>query len=176
MKIESFQDLLVSELKDLYSAENQLVKALPSMVKTATSPELKQAFQQHLKETERQVERLEKVGEQLGASLRGKKCKGMEALIEEGKELKQDAEEPEVLDAGLAGAARKVEHYEIVAYESVAELAEVLGMPRAAQLLQQSLEEERAADLKLASIGGNLVGSQSEQMERVELDLESSRM
>lgn len=156
MKMESLQELYVSGLKDLYSAEKQLVKALPRMAKAASSDELRQALEDHLRETEGQVERLEQIFEELGASPRGKKCVGMEGLIEEGKELLEEDAEPEVLDAGLIAAAQHVEHYEIAGYGCVRTYAELLGYKAAAKLLQQSLDEEGAADKKLTALAQSI--------------------
>jgi ferritin-like metal-binding protein YciE len=149
MEMNSLQDLFVEDLKDLYSAENQLLKALPKMAKAATSPDLKAAFQTHTKETEGHVKRLEQIFEELDESPKGKKCKAMEGLIEEGKELMEEDAEPEVLDAGLIGAAQKVEHYEIAGYGTVRTYAEMLGNDDAARLLQQTLDEEGMTDKKL---------------------------
>ena len=149
MELNSLQDLFVEDLKDLYSAETQLTKALPKMAKAATDPDLKQAFQTHLAETEVQIERLEKILEELDESPKGKKCKAMEGLIEEGKELMDEDAEPEVLDAGLIGAAQKVEHYEIAGYGTVRTYAQMLGNDEAARLLQQTLDEEGMTDKKL---------------------------
>jgi len=149
MELNSLQDLFIEDLKDLYSAENQLIKALPKMAKAATTPELKQAFQTHLKETEGHVKRLEKIMQDLDESPKGKKCKAMEGLIEEGKELMEEDAEPEVLDAGLIGAAQKVEHYEIAGYGTVRTYAQILGNDQAARLLQQTLDEEGMTDKKL---------------------------
>ena len=149
MEMESLQDLFIHDLKDLYSAEMQLTKALPKMAKAASEPALKQAFQTHLKETEGQIKRLEQIFEELDESPKGKKCKAMEGLIEEGKELMEEDAEPEVLDAGLIGAAQKVEHYEIAGYGTVRTYAQMLGNEQAARLLQQTLDEEGATDKKL---------------------------
>jgi ferritin-like metal-binding protein YciE len=152
MKIENLEKLLENELKDLYSAESQLLKALPKMAKAAVSPRLKEAFTTHLEETEGQVERLEKVSELLEIRLTGKKCKAMEGLLEEGKEV-LEAEGPDaVIDTALIAAAQRVEHYEISGYGTARALAEFLGHEEAAGLLQQTLEEEAAADEKLTSI------------------------
>src|SRR5215213_5396878 len=128
------EELLQDELKDLYSAENQIIKALPKMIKGAESAELKRAFERHLEETKRQVERLNQVGEELGMKMTGKRCKGMEGLIEEGKEMLEELDE-ENIDAGLIGAAQKVEHYEIAAYGTARTHAEMLGMKKVARLL-----------------------------------------
>jgi ferritin-like metal-binding protein YciE len=156
MKIDSLQELLVEELRDLYSAENQILKALPKMAKNASSRELRTAFEGHLKETEGQVERLDTIFDELGVSPKGKKCKGMEGLIEEGKELMEEDIEDEVLDAGLIAAAQRVEHYEIAGYGTARTYAELLGMNQAARLLESTLKEEKAADQKLTAIAENV--------------------
>ena len=145
------EELLEDELKDLYSAENQIIKALPRMIKACESPELKRAFERHLEETRRQVDRLDQIGEELEIRLTGKKCKGMEGLIAEGKEAIDELEEQNI-DAGLIGAAQKVEHYEIAAYGTARTHAELLGLRRVAKLLQQTLDEEGATDKKLTAL------------------------
>ena len=145
------EELLQDELKDLYSAENQIIKALPKMIKGSESAELKRAFERHLEETKRQVERLNQIGEELGMKMTGKKCKGMEGLIEEGKEMLEELNEENV-DAGLIGAAQKVEHYEIAGYGTARTHAELLGLKRVAKLLQQTLDEESATDKKLTAL------------------------
>ena len=151
------EELLVDELKDLYSAENQIIKALPKMAKAASAPELKRAFERHLEETRRQVERLEAVGEALDIRLTGKKCKGMEGLIDEGKEtIEEDLPDP-ALDAGLIGAAQKVEHYEIAAYGTARNHASLLGYNKVAKLLQQTLDEEGATDKKLTQLAESII-------------------
>src|ERR1700753_3727073 len=127
MDMESLKDLMIDELKDLYSAENQILKALPKMIKKATSAELKNGFEKHLAETEGHVERLEKIFQQLDAKPGGKKGLGMEGVIADGKELMEEDAEPEVMDAGLIGAAQHVEHYEIAGYGCVRTYAELLG-------------------------------------------------
>ena len=153
MNSESMQEFLVEELKDLYSAEKQITKALPKMIKAATSKELRAAFESHLKETEKQIERLETIFEELEESPRGKKCKGMEGLLEEGKEVMEEkADEPEILDVGLIAAAQRVEHYEMAGYGCARTYAQLLGMDEAVQLLEETLEEEKAADIKLTQI------------------------
>ena len=151
------EELLVDELKDLYSAENQIIKALPKMAKAASAPELKRAFERHLEETRRQVERLNQIGEALDIKLTGKKCKGMEGLIEEGKEVMEEDLDENALDAGLIGAAQKVEHYEIAGYGTARTHAEVLGLSKVAKLLQQTLDEEGATDKKLTQLAESLV-------------------
>jgi len=146
MSLETLQDLLVHELKDLYSAERQLIQALPKMAKAATSDELRTAFENHLAQTEEQVVRIETIMESFGESPKGQKCAGMEGLIEEGKNfLKEEADE-DVMDAGIIAAAQKVEHYEIASYGAVVEYARVLGHTEAQRLLEQTLEEEKNAD------------------------------
>jgi ferritin-like metal-binding protein YciE len=151
------EELLQDELKDLYSAENQIIKALPKMAKAATSPELRRAFERHLEETRRQVERLNQIGEELEMKMTGKKCKGMEGLIAEGKELLEEDLEEDALDAGLIGAAQKVEHYEIAAYGTARTHAEMLGYRRVAKLLQQTLNEEGATDKKLTQLAESVI-------------------
>jgi ferritin-like metal-binding protein YciE len=162
MKMKTLQDLLVDQLKDLYSAENQLVKALPRMAKAATNPELRAGFTEHLEQTRGQVGRIERVCEQLGVTPRGKKCVAMEGLVEEAKELLEEDAEPEVLDAGLIAAAQKVEHYEIASYGSARTWAEQLGHTQAAELLQQTLEEEKATDEKLTELAVTMVNQEAE--------------
>jgi ferritin-like metal-binding protein YciE len=156
MEMESLRELFVEELKDLYSAENQIIKALPKMVKSATSKELKKGFEQHLAQTRGQVERLEKIFKELDESPKGKKCKGMEGLLEEGNELMEEDAEPEVLDAGLIAAAQHVEHYEIAGYGCVRTYADLLGFNNAAKLLQQTLDEEKQTDEKLTDLAKSI--------------------
>jgi len=152
MSLNTLQDLFIAELKDLYSAEQQLLKALPKMAKAATAPQLRQAFESHLKETKGQVDRLEKIFKKLGVKARGKKCKAMAGLIEEGQELAKEKGAPAVLDAGLIAAAQRVEHYEMAGYGCVRTYARLLGDQVAADLLQKTLDEEGAADQKLSRI------------------------
>ncbi|MDQ2817819.1 MAG: ferritin-like domain-containing protein [Candidatus Eremiobacteraeota bacterium] len=152
MKLASLQDLYVDELKDLYNAEKQLLKALPKMAKAASSSELRTAFQEHLEQTKEHVTRLEQIFEELGASARGKKCKGMEGLIEEGQEMMAEDAEDAVKDAALISAAQRVEHYEIAGYGCVRAFAETLGFDDAVELLQQTLDEESQANEKLTEI------------------------
>ena len=152
MKLDTLRDLFVDELKDLYSAERQLLKALPKMAKAASSAELKRAFESHLKETTVQVERLDQVFAGLDASPKGKKCKAMEGLVEEGADWIEEDAEPDVMDAGLIAAAQRVEHYEIAGYGCVRTYAQLLGETKAATLLQKTLDEEGAADKKLTQL------------------------
>ena len=151
------EELLVDELKDLYSAENQMIKSLPRMAKAASSPELKRAFERHLEETRRQVERLNQIGEVLDIRLTGKKCKGMEGLIEEGKEIMAEDFDDNAIDAGLIGAAQKAEHYEIAGYGTARTHAEILGHTKVAKLLQQTLDEEGATDKKLTQLAESII-------------------
>ncbi|HVT28873.1 MAG TPA: ferritin-like domain-containing protein [Lacipirellulaceae bacterium] len=152
MKLESLEDLFVNELKDLYSAERQLVKALPKMAKASASRELRSGFEKHLKQTEGHVDRLEQIFGELDVSPRGKKCKGMEGLIEEGAEVIKEDAEPEVKDAALIAAAQRVEHYEIAGYGCVRTYARLLGNDVAAKLLQQTLDEEGETDKTLTEL------------------------
>jgi ferritin-like metal-binding protein YciE len=156
MKLESLHDLFVEELKDLHNAETQLTKALPKMAKAASSEELRTAIEEHLSETEHQVERLNTIFNQLEIKPRGKKCKAMMGLIEEGKEVMEEDCEDAVKDAALIAAAQKVEHYEIAGYGTVRTFAQLLGLDEAADLLQETLEEEAAADKKLTEIAQNI--------------------
>jgi ferritin-like metal-binding protein YciE len=153
MSLDSLEKLFIEELRDIYNAEKQLTRALPRMAKAAESPQLQQAFTTHLRETEGQIQRLERVFKELGQAVRGKKCKGMEGLIEEGKEKMEEEGEPQVLDAALIASAQKVEHYEIAAYGCLRTYAELLGYSGAAQLLEQNLKEEEATDKKLTQLG-----------------------
>lgn len=156
-------ELLVDQLKDLYSAENQIIKALPKMAKNASNPELRAAFEAHLEETRMQVERLDQIAEEMGIrNLKGKKCAGMEGLIEEGKEVMQEFDD-DVLDAGMIGAAQKVEHYEIAAYGTARTHATLLGLKKVARLLQQTLDEEGRTDKKLTQLAENVVNVEALQ-------------
>lgn len=159
MELDTLKDLYIDEIKDLYSAEKQLVKALPKMAKAANTPELQQAFRTHLKQTAEHAARLERICQELGVTPRGKKCVGMEALIEEGSELIQEDPAPEVLDAGLISKAQHVEHYEMAGYGTVRTYARQLGFDNQADLLQQTLDEEGETDhllTHLAESGINL--------------------
>ena len=152
MSLATLHDLMVHELKDLYSAERQLVQALPRMSKNVTSDELRTALDNHLAETEEHVSRLETIMESMGESPRGQKCEGMQGLIEEGKGLLKEDADPDVMDAGIIVAAQKVEHYEIATYGAVCEYARMMGHTEALQLLERTLEEEKNADRKLNEI------------------------
>ena len=169
MKLDNLKKLYIEELRDLYSAENQLLKALPKMAKGASSDELRQAFENHLQETEGHVERLETIFEDLDESPKGKTCQAMKGLVEEGSEILEEEGEESVLDAGIIAAAQKVEHYEIASYGTVRTFAELLGEKDAAKLLQETLDEEGAADEKLSALAEGIVNpealSESEELE-----------
>lgn len=156
MKIESLRELLEEELKDIYSAEKQLVKALPKMAKKASSAELKSALEEHLEVTKTQVERLEEVFEALGQSPKAKTCKAMQGLIEEGEEILGEDATDAVRDAGIIAAAQKVEHYEIASYGTVRTWARLCGEEEAADLLQETLDEESEADETLTGLAESI--------------------
>jgi ferritin-like metal-binding protein YciE len=155
MADKGLKELYIDELKDLYSAENQLVKALPKMAKAATSPDLRAGFEEHLEQTKGHVQRLETIFEQLGESPKGKKCGGMEDLIEEGSEAIEEYE-GKLLDAALIGAAQRVEHYEMADYGTVSAFAEQLGESEQVTLLNETLEEEKETDKKLSGLAGDI--------------------
>jgi ferritin-like metal-binding protein YciE len=161
MSLDSLQSLFLEELRDIYHSEKQLLVALPRMAKAAASPELEDAFTSHLKETKGHVERLERIFTEMGQAARGKRCKGMEGLVEEGKEFMQEEGEAPVIDAALIGAAQRVEHYEIAAYGCLRTYAQLLGHENAAKLLAQTLSEEEAADKKLTAIGERSVNAEA---------------
>jgi ferritin-like metal-binding protein YciE len=152
MSNQGLKDLYVDELKDLYNAENQLVKALPKLARAATSDELRQGFEEHWEQTKGHVERLEQIFQMLDESPKGKKCKGMEGLIEEGSEVMEEDYEGNLLDAALIGAAQRVEHYEIAGYGTARSLAESLGETEHVSLLSETLEEEKQTDEKLTEL------------------------
>jgi ferritin-like metal-binding protein YciE len=144
MQIDTMQELYLDVLKDLYDAEQQILKALPRMVDAANSEELRSGFQQHLSQTQGHVERLNQVFEEMGETDKRKRCKAIEGLLEEGEELMESVSDPEVLDAGLIAAAQKVEHYEIAGYGCARTYAELLNQTSASDLLQQTLDEEKS--------------------------------
>ena len=161
MKLNTLEDLFLLELKDLYSAENQLVKALPKMAKAATNTELKAGFEDHLEQTKGHVERLDQIAEQMGKKLSGHKCKAMEGLVEEGSEMISEDADENVRDAGLIGAAQRVEHYEIAGYGTARALANRLGHKDFAELLGQTLEEEKETDAKLTELAESEVNDEA---------------
>jgi ferritin-like metal-binding protein YciE len=152
MSVETMQELLIDELKDLFSAEKQIVRALPKLAKAATSPDLKQALTNHLEETEGQVTRLERIAEIVGKKLTGKTCVGMKGVLEEGSEVLEETDKGTVRDAAMIAAAQRVEHYEMAGYGSAREFAKMLGLSEVASLLDETLEEEKAADKILSGI------------------------
>ena len=163
MQNDSLKKLYVGELKDLFSAETQLVKALPKMAKAASSDELRAGFEKHLEQTRVQAQRLEEIFESLNENPKGKKCAAMEGLVKEGSEIMEEGFEGAVLDTALIGAARRVEHYEIAAYGSVCEIAKVLGQTRHASLLQETLAEETKTDEKLSGLAKEINSQAAEE-------------
>jgi ferritin-like metal-binding protein YciE len=156
MEHQALKELYVDELKDIYSAENQLVKALPKMAKAATSDELRTGFEEHLEQTRGHVQRLEQIFKALGEKPTGKKCKGMEGLVAEGQEMMEEDFEDDLMDAALISAAQRVEHYEIAAYGTVRTYAELLGEDEAVTLLEQTLGEEKETDQKLSDLASDI--------------------
>jgi ferritin-like metal-binding protein YciE len=167
MEHQALKELYIDELKDIYNAETQLVKALPKMAKAANSEELRTGFEEHLEQTRGHVQRLEQIFKELGEKPSGKKCKGMEGLVAEGQEMMGEDFEDDVMDAALISAAQRVEHYEIAAYGTVRTYAELLGEDTAVQLLEQTLEEEKETDQKLSNMASEInvraMGEGSEQ-------------
>jgi len=161
MKLDSLEKLYISELQDLFSAENQILKALPKMAKAASSPELQAAFKEHLEQTKGQVERLQKIFDRMEKSPKGKKCKAMEGLLEEGEELMKEDAAPVVLDAGLIAAAQRVEHYEMAGYGTVRTFAQHLNLEEDAKLLQETLNEEEETDKKLTELAESVINVQA---------------
>jgi ferritin-like metal-binding protein YciE len=172
--LESLNDLLNDELKDIYDAEKQLTKALPKMAKKATSEELRQAFEEHLQQTEQQIERLEQVFEQLNMRARGKPCEAMKGLIKEGQEMMSDASDDATRDASMIAAAQKVEHYEIASYGSARTWANLLGKTEVASLLEETLDEEKETDQRLTSIAESMVNAAAVRGGEEEEEEESS--
>ncbi len=161
MKLESLHDLYISELKDLYSAEDQILKALPKVIEKATTPELRQALQDHLEQTRGHVARLEQIFDMHGEEAKKQKCKGMQGVLAEGEEMIGYDATPEVRDAAIISACQRVEHYEMAAYGTVRTYAEQMGHERAAALLQETLDEEVAADEKLTDIAASRVNMEA---------------
>jgi len=178
MAMNELRDLYVHELRDLYNAEKQITKALPKMIKAANHEELRSAFEEHLEVTREQMSRLEQIFDAMGERSTGPKCKGMEGLIEENKELLEEDAEPSVCDAGLIVGAQKVEHYEIAGYGSVCTFAEMLGETQAARLLRRTLQEEEETDRKLTELAKMINeeadqegGSEEDEDEDVNIDM-----
>jgi ferritin-like metal-binding protein YciE len=161
MKLESLKDLYNEQLKDLYSAETQLLDALPKMADAASAPDLKRAFSEHLRETQEHVRRLERIFDQLGERPRGHTCEGMKGLIREGEEMMAMKGDPAVLDAGLIAAAQRVEHYEIAGYGTVRTYAELLGHDEHTTLLERTLDEEEQTDELLTRLAESHVNEEA---------------
>lgn len=157
MELETLKDLYIKELKDLYSAESQIIKALPKMVKAASNEDLSAGFEAHLEETKEHANRLEKILKALDETTKGPKCHGMEGVLEEGAEMIKEEADEEVRDAGLISAAQRVEHYEIAGYGCVVAYAKLLGEKDAAETLQQTLDEEVATDEKLTDLAESVI-------------------
>jgi len=173
-KLESLDDLLVHDLQDIYNAEGQIVKALPKMIKAAHHPELQAAFEEHLEQTEGQIERLDQIFKLLGLPAKGEKCDGMAGLIEEGKKTMAQDATPSVMDAALIAAAQKIEHYEIASYGCVCTYAEMLGYEQVNDLLGQNLEEEETTDEKLTALAESVINVEAEEAD-TEAEEEASR-
>ena len=158
MKLESLRELFIEELQDLYSAENQIIEALPKMIEKASSPDLKAGFTQHLEQTRQHVARLDRIFDQLGDDVDrdDKTCKGMQGIIKDSKELLKTDAEPEVLDAGMIAGAQRVEHYEIAGYGTVRTSAQLLGRNEGVQVLEQTLQEEKDTDVKLSQLSNHI--------------------
>jgi ferritin-like metal-binding protein YciE len=163
MEMESLRDLYIDELKDLWSAENQILKALPKMTRAATHPQLKRAFMKHERQTQQHVKRLERICRALDVQPKGKKCEGMEGVIQEGTDLIKERPDPEVLDAGLIAAAQHVEHYEIAGYGCVRTYARLLGYEEQADLLQKTLDEEKDTDELLTELAESSINLEAEE-------------
>ncbi|MEP6686499.1 MAG: ferritin-like domain-containing protein [Verrucomicrobiota bacterium] len=161
--MDSLRDLYVDELKDLYNAENQLLKALPKMARKASAPQLRRAFQDHLEQTKGHVERLEGIFKGLGEKASGKTCKAMKGLVEEGAEIIEEDGDESVLDAALIGAAQRVEHYEIAGYGVVRTFASLLGDNKAAAILQRTLNEEGETDKKLTGLAESIINVEASE-------------
>jgi len=161
MKLDTLKTLYIDELRDLYNAENQLIKALPKMAKAASSEELQDAFEKHLEQTKTHVDRLEEVFEEIGEKPKGETCKAMKGLIEEGSEILHEDGEESVIDAGIIVAAQKVEHYEIASYGSVRTFAQLLGKDSSAELLQTTLDEESEANELLNKLAEDIVNPEA---------------
>jgi ferritin-like metal-binding protein YciE len=181
MKHKALKELFIDELKDIYSAENQLIKALPKMAKAATSDDLRAGLEEHLEQTKEHARRIEEICTEFGEKPTGKKCVGMEGLIDEGREM-MDEFEDDLLDATMISAAQRVEHYEIAAYGTVRTYAELLGHDRAVELLERTLEEEKETDQKLTELAGainveavNAEGSEDEEEDDVNARKQKSR-
>src|ERR1700682_507259 len=164
MKMKTMDDLFLAQIKDLYDAEKQLVKALPKMAKAASSQELRQGFQGHLDQTKGHVSRLEQIFDQVGEKASGTKCEGMAGLIDEGEEIVDEIEQSPLRDAGLIGAAQKVEHYEMAGYGTLRTFAQMLGHRQAVTLLEQTLNEEKQTDQRLTQLAESMINEEAIQV------------
>ncbi|HUK47546.1 MAG TPA: ferritin-like domain-containing protein [Terriglobales bacterium] len=177
MAIESLDDLFVDQLRDLYDAENQLIKALPKMAEAANSDELREGIEEHLEQTKGHAQRIEQIFENLGEKTKAKKCKGMEGVIKEGSEVLEEDMDPDVKDAAIIAAAQRVEHYEIAGYGTARTYASLLGEREAASLLEQTLQEEKETDAKLTQLAEEInvaaEGEEAEEGEEVESETPS---
>jgi len=173
MQDNSLQELYVQQLRDLYNAENQLVKALPKMAKAAQSAALKQGFEHHLEQTKGHVDRLERIFSAMDQSPKGRKCAGMQGLVEEGEEVIKEQSSSYALDAGLIASAQRVEHYEIAGYGTVRTFAELLGDNEAVELLQQTLDEEKLTDRKLTELSKEVNSQAKDAAPAAETEQES---
>ena len=175
MALESLQDLYLEQLKDLHSAERQIIEALPKMIEKTSHPELRKAFETHLRQTEEQLRRLEQIGERSGQELSGHKCKGMEGLLEEGEELMEERADSDVLDAALISAAQRVEHYEMAGYGCARTYAQLLGLDDDAQILQRTLDEEGETDHLLTALAERVINIEALMGDAATQDREVSR-
>ena len=165
MALDTLRDLYIDELKDMFNAEKQLVKALPKMAKKATAPELRNAFEEHLAQTEEHVQRIQQILAELGLPERGKTCKGIAGIISEGAELMEQNAVPAVMDAGLIAGGQRAEHYEMAGYGSLRAFAKTLGLSNAARLHQQTLDEEKKADQKLSELAEVFINARAEEVD-----------
>ena len=175
MQANSLRDLYVAELRDLYNAETQLVKALPKMAKASSNAELRQGFEEHLRQTSEHVSRLEQIFDMLGVKPTGKKCLGMEGLVKEGAETMKEDYEEALMDAAIIGAAQRVEHYEIAGYGTVRAFAELLGENEHVSLLEQTLKEEKQTDDKLTQLAEQVNSEAGQQGDEASADRQASR-
>lgn len=176
MKMQTLKDLYIDELKDVYDAENQIAKALPKMAKEATNEELRAAIEQHLDQTQTQIERLEQIFEELGEKAKGTKCEATKGLLEEAKRMMDDAEDQDVRDAAIIAAAQKIEHYEIATYGTLRTYAELLGFDEQAELLQETLDEEKETDENLTELAVSTINIEANDEEEEEEDAQSNRV
>jgi ferritin-like metal-binding protein YciE len=176
MKMNTLKDLYLDELKDVYDAEQQITKALPKMAKEATNEELRAAIEQHLDQTQTQIERLEQIFEELGEKAKGVKCEATKGLIEEAKSMMEDAEDDDTRDAAIIAAAQKIEHYEIATYGTLRTYAELLGFDEQAELLQETLDEEKETDESLTELAVSCINIEANEEDESEEEESASRI